>query len=341
MKKYFMPKINISYQAIIKRSWELTKKNKWLWVYGLALIIFGGSSGNGGGGGGGSSSQKTPKEAPADLPEKTSQVLGQTADFLQQIKDWAASVPVYIWVLIVLGILAVAVVYVAIAWMARSWAKSGLIIGLEMADKGETATLANTSSLALGKTKKMMVLGLISALMFFLLIVGVMIAMVTGVILAKISPLAYLIMIIAGLVFIILSFLMGVLSIYAERLVVLHYFSPWEAWKTGFYYSRMFFIPTVKMGCLNNLIGCGVGCLVIILLGILLGIPGAVIFIPIFKNGFVFTKLIWGIASMSIFLFLFAWAGFLIQAVFAVFKFGTWNLFFKQIYDFEQNNKSK
>src|SRR3989344_4515034 len=42
---------SVDYSRILKRSWQLSWKNKWLWVYGLILAIFGGSGGSGGGAG--------------------------------------------------------------------------------------------------------------------------------------------------------------------------------------------------------------------------------------------------------------------------------------------------
>ena len=50
---------SIDYSKIIQRSWEITKKNKWLWVVGIVIAAFGGGSGGSGGGGGSSSSTST------------------------------------------------------------------------------------------------------------------------------------------------------------------------------------------------------------------------------------------------------------------------------------------
>ena len=43
---------SIEYDKIISRSWQITKKNKWLWVVGIVIAAFGGGSGGSGGGGG-------------------------------------------------------------------------------------------------------------------------------------------------------------------------------------------------------------------------------------------------------------------------------------------------
>jgi len=330
-------KIEIKYKEIIKRSWDLTLKNKWLWVYGITLSIFSGRSGSGGGGsnGGGSSSKlpdKLPEDFPLKLPEKGSDVLGVASGVLDQAEGWFVSISILTWVLIGLGFLMAVIFFVLMAWVARSWAKSGLIYGMYWANKDKKVTLANTSPYALGKVKQMILLALMSFLMFILAFSLVAVLIGVSILLAEfVHAIFYLLLVLVMLLMIFLILVLAMLGIYAERLVVLKNYSPWEAWKKALKLSKKYLFPTIRMGCFNQLIGCGFGCVGMILLGALLAAPGAAIFLPMFKTGFSVGKVLGGVASMGVFLLLFIWGSYLLNAVLAVFKVGTWNLFFEKI----------
>src|SRR5688572_19088774 len=103
---------NIDYGKIIKRSWELTWKNKWLWVMGLVLAVFGGGAGSSGGGGSSSSNSSNinlPEASPSPIPgnlesfqHQTSNVLGEATDIL---KGWFMSISPGSWILLIVLIL--------------------------------------------------------------------------------------------------------------------------------------------------------------------------------------------------------------------------------------------
>ena len=129
---------SIDYSKIIQRSWEITKKNKWLWVVGIVIAAFGGGSGGSGGGGGSSSSTSTnfPSESPSPVPienikDKTSYVLGMATDSLQ---NWFSNFPTINWFVLGLIVFFVIIVGMVIIWILTSWAKGALIQGLDDAD---------------------------------------------------------------------------------------------------------------------------------------------------------------------------------------------------------------
>lgn len=76
---------NMDYAKIIKRSWELTWKNRWLWVMGLVLAAFGGGIGKGGSGGSRGSSTNIPNVSPSPSP-----VLREATNIF---KNWFENIP--------------------------------------------------------------------------------------------------------------------------------------------------------------------------------------------------------------------------------------------------------
>ncbi len=315
---------DITYKNIIKRSWNLTKKNKWLWVYGLALAIFGGGGSSFRGGSGGRL-DGVKNKVPQDLPDKE-QVLGAVSGSASQVKDWFFAKPVSLWVLLVLALIFIIVVFAVVFWVARSWAKAGLIYGMDRADKEEEVTLADTSPTAISYIKKLLLFAFFlgGSFLFFIIFF-----------IAQKLPIFYLFIIILVLAMIAVLVILALMGIYADRLIVLLNYEPWPAWKRSFTMVRQNFTSTIRMGCLNQLFGCAAGCLTLLLLGLLLFAPGAAIFVPIFKNGFTVGKFLTGALSMMVFLVVFVWAVYLTKAIFVVFNYGNWNLFFRQIIDSE------
>ncbi len=326
---------NIDYGKILKRSWELTKKYKWLWVYGLLLTASGG--GSGGGGGGGSSSIKNipknlPYEVPRDLPEKTSYVLGQTTSIL---KSWFTGIPASTWIFLGLMLLLIIVIWVIATWIMRSWATAGIIGGVEAANQNQDVTLISTSKNAVPKIKALIIYSLISLGIGMAALLGPMLIVGLGFLfLSVIPPVNFIWLVLSGLtaiLFIIIAmFLFTLTTIYAERLIVLHNLEPWPAWKKGFSLGKKEFLPTLIMGIIHQAIGCGVGCLSILVLVIIVGIPGIIILIPSFSGGFHFPG-IPAIIALLMFFVLAVSASQLINAIFTVFKYSNWNLFMKEV----------
>ncbi|HUV47303.1 MAG TPA: hypothetical protein VMW29_04160 [Candidatus Bathyarchaeia archaeon] len=336
--------IDVDYGKIVKRSWELTKRYKWLWVYGLVLAVFGGGGGLSGSTGGGQQTKETPfknlpEKLPNDLPEKTYQVLGQTTSLVQK---WFKGIDPSVWILLISGISLLLLFAVIVSWLIRSWAKGALIAGLEEADENRPVTLLNTSPQGVRAIKSLMIFGLISIAISLAIILTVILLIGSGFFLLKFSSLLKIIWIILGcitgfLTLIFLFMIFSLVNIYAERLIVLRNFSPWKAWKKSLNLSYHNFLPTFLMKIISSAIGCSVGCLSLVILLVIFGIPVAILAIPIFKNGFHFPGLL-TIVSLIVLLTFFIYLNFLMRGILVVFNFGIWNLFFKQVV-LEENNE--
>lgn len=333
--------MNIDYGKIIKRSWEVTWNNKWLWVMGLVLAVFGGagSSGGSGGGSGSSSASSTPRPSTTPGPvlnnvkDQTTNVLGQATNALM---GWFSNIPIQNWIFLMLIILAFIFFTTAVVWVISSWAKGALIFGFDEADAGKSVTLKSVSPKGISKIKDLIVFRLISTGLTLAMILGLGIIFGLGFLVKMALPVIGIIwLVLFGFVgilsFVIALILFVMLSVYAERLIVLKNYAPWNAWKKGLSLARTNVFPTISMGVINSAIGCGVGCFGILGLIVIFGIPAFLLIAPMFKNGFTFPSIgqIIGLIVLGI---LFFSLNTLIRGVFVVFNYGNWNLFFKEVF---------
>ncbi len=328
----------IDYGKITRRSWEITKANKWLWVFGLVIAVFGGGGSSGGssgssGGSSGSTFQKSvPVNPPQQLQEKATKVLGDATNIFL---EWAKTVPWTTWFFIGLGVLIVAIFSAVVVWVVRTWARGALIAGLDNADRGKTVSLLTESPKGIAKIKPLILFDLINAGILLGLIVA-SVALVGGgfLIFSFVSWLQILWIILTGILsvfaFIVAIVLLSLTTVFAERLIVFTETKPWPAWEKGFSLARHEFLATFLMGCINLGIGCAGGCLATLALLIVLGIPGFFIAMPMFTGGFHAPNAAQIIALLLLF-FIFLSANLLVRTILVVFNYGNWNLFFRQI----------
>ena len=318
----------IDFGSVIKRSKDLVFKNRWLWVYGLVVATLTGSGGSGFGNGFSTSDSKSGKIPPE--AQKMVQEVGKA------VTDWVATIPAHAWILFGIGLLILIVLGIIVQWVTISWAKGALIGGLEEADKGEIVTLQNTTHFGIKSLKKLIIFNIITSLISLGTIIALLVVYgLVSLVLSFIQPLMILWMVMSGLLgllgLIIFLVVLAMVAIYAERLVVLKDFSPWEAWKKCLAISRGNFLNTVLMGLLNSGIGCGVGCVTSLVITTVLAIPAVILAIPLFaKNvfwpsivGLIFLLLVWVTANS------------LVRAGLVVFNFSNWNQIFKKVYDKE------
>lgn len=143
--------------AIFKRAWEITWKHKGLWVLG----ILAGCSG------GGSQSSSSVSRIPEYQFEG-----GEFPRF----ERWAQSVPEETWVVIAIAIVCGLLLLALVFWVLAAIGNGGLIAGFQMAETGETLTLASAFQQGLTFFWKLLliqlIVGIASLLIFLPLIVG-------------------------------------------------------------------------------------------------------------------------------------------------------------------------
>lgn len=201
---------------------------------------------------------------------------------------------------------------------------------------GHGVNLKSVSPKGILKIKDLIIFKLISIGMMLSLVLGLLLIFDLGFLVKLAIPVLGIIWlvlfgVVGGLTFIIALALFTMLSVYAERLIILKNFSPWVAWKKGFSLGKGNFITTSVMGIINSAIGCTSGCLGLIILLLIFGIPGYMLIAPIFNGGFHFPGVGQGV-GIVILLLLFISINTLIRAIFIVFNYGNWNLLFKEIY---------
>lgn len=315
----------MDFSAIIRRSWELTRKNKWLWVYGLVIGTLAAS------GGGGNNFSSFSKSFSPNSDGTTTQAIDNFRNLWDLILQGLSRVPAWVWGALVLGVLALIILGLIIRWVALAWAKGALIGGLKDADREEKVTLESTTKHGLKSVKNLVIYGLLAAVISLgiILVLPVGIGLI-GVLLMFSRPLMVFWFIAAGTVgiitFIVLIIILAMINVYAERLIVFEGLSPWQAWKKGLSLSKGNFLNTALMGIVNSLLGCAIGCGASIVLMAILAIPGLALAWPFFSGNFPPASII----GLLILVLLGVYASFIIRAFIVVFTFSNWNLFFKQ-----------
>ena len=324
-------KIMPDYGAILSRSLELIKKNKWLFVWGMILAAFasGGSYSQSGNYTNPSSFESLPEGIPENLPEKTSLVLGT---YTTAITEWFQTVSPFTWVLLFFVVVAAVLFGWLVKLIITSWAKGGLIYGFEKGMKNEEATLRNTSPLGVKSIKNLIVLSIIMFFIFiglFLVVPGIWVLIYL--VFSQIEVLATLWVVVGVLGGVVLFFgsliILSMITVYAERLIVLKGMAPWEAWKKALTISKGSFLPTLVMGIINMVLGFGLGCISIVIALVILGIPGYLLVFPNIMAKNWPSPAVW--ISLAILLLIFILVSVLMKAFIIMFKYANWNQMFE------------
>jgi hypothetical protein len=323
---------SIDYGKIIHRSWALTRENKWLWVFGMVLALFGGSSSSGGSGGSGSSSNVSQSATPSASLQNPGKIINGLFGFVRQL---FSSVPQSTWMLLGIGILLSVLLAIIVTWILRDWASACLITGMDDADRGKIVNLKTISPRGLERTKYLIfsdiiVIGIIFGLLLaggLLIGIGLLVfmfspvlQMIWGVLTGIIALMAFIITVV-GLVF---------MTAFAQRLIVLKDLSAWPALKQTFSMLRKIVLPVLVMGFINSSIGCIAGCLGLIVILIALIIPGIIIALPVITHGIVALNAV-QVIGFILLIMIFIAANLLLKTILVVFNYGTWNLLFRQI----------
>lgn len=316
----------MDFSAIIRRSWELTWKNKWLWVYGLvigALTVSGGGNNFSSFSNGISSGEKS---------VATPQASADFQNIINMVTQGLVQVPPWVWVILVFGALALIIFGLVVRWVALGWAKGALIGGLRDADGGEKATLNSTTKHGLKSVKNLIIYGILAAVIALGTIIALLLIIgVVGLVFSSSRPLMIFWFVAAGSVGLlsttVIIIILAMVNVYAERLIVFEEFSPWQAWKKGLSLSKGNFLNTALMGVVNSLMGCAIGCGTTAAIMAVLAIPGVALAWPFFSGHYPIASII----GLLLLVLLGVYATFIIRAFMVVFTFSNWNLFFKQV----------
>jgi hypothetical protein len=142
--------------SIFRRTWEITWKYKGLWVLGILANCSGGGSQ-------GSSNVSRIPEYRMDGSE------------FPQFERWIENIPEETWITIGIAVIFVMLLLALIFWVLAAIGNGGLIAGFQMAETGETVTLASAFQKGLTYFWKLLVIQLILGLASFLVLAPVLV----------------------------------------------------------------------------------------------------------------------------------------------------------------------
>ena len=145
--------------TIFKRAWEITWKHKGLWVLGILANC------SGGGSQGSSNISRIPEYnvGGGEFP---------------QIERWLQSIPEETWVAIGIAVVCGLLLLALVFWVLAAIGNGGLIAGFQMAETGETVTLASAFQQGIRYFWKLLVIQLILGLASLVVFAPVIIGMV-------------------------------------------------------------------------------------------------------------------------------------------------------------------
>lgn len=330
--------ITPDYSKYIKTSFSIAKNNKWLWIF-AALV----------GSGGDVSfdwildmfkkeSGKTPQTQNLfDFSQNPINVLGATTD---AITDWLSHVPFIKWVLLVVLLILLVAIGIAAALLIRNWARAALIKSINKALDGKEVTLQNSSPYGFKYLKKMILLSLlIFALTLGLMVVIPLFWVGIFVVVQSVTVLKILWIVVGSLTFIVIMLILFALTtlvtIHAERLIVLKDYDVLDAFKTAFTASRKTMLPAVVTGIVNFVFRMVFAMLIAMAFAIFIGLPAYLCFKSTQSNPILAVTLGTATAmSFVIFIFLATIAA----SALNVFTYTNWNQLANDYYKLESEN---
>ncbi len=294
-----MPKIN--YLEILKNSWHLTWRNRFLWWFGFILAL--------GSGGFNFNFPLNANNGKFD-DDKFAQA---ASDFFSRYWEWVAAGAVLLFILVM--ILAV----------LKIISRAGLIKSVSEIIFGKAATFKKGFNEGKKYFWKLFFLGLLISLFFF------------GVMLALFSPVIFLIIlksyiwaaflgVLAILLIIVLGIIVSFVKEYSRLYLILTNLNIKNSLENGYLIFRKNIWPSVVFSLLLMAVGMIVGLAIlfsIIIVAMVFVMLGLVFYLLLKWVGVIIIAIPGALAIMAV--------GLAVQSVFAVFRQTAWVLFFQEI----------
>lgn len=244
---------------LYQKSWELIKKQKVLWIFGMAV------AGLGGGGGSNFNFDSNSfegfqkffnKQAPPPDTETPSniisQVLGTTATTSGTFwVELFSSVPTYLYVFLALEIIIFVIAIIIVSFISSTWSNASLIHSIQLQLTKNDTNIRESSEKAFPNIKSLIGLTLYLLLISFGVILSLIVLSVIGFVINKI--LGALLSIIAVIIGIIFLLLLTITGIWATRIVVLDQRRAWESIQKGYLLAKKKFWAALLLGIVNTI----------------------------------------------------------------------------------------
>jgi len=328
----------VDYSNIIRRSRQIVKNNKKLWIWGMILAAMS----SGGFNFSSFSNIGRPNKnwqdlfqnkntIPQELPQKINQVLGSTvSDPWKFISSFLSPIPISFWIILGLGILVAIIFGVTLRIFILNWATAGLMSQASLAEKGETISLEKGSIQGRNKWRKLFLSSLIlwggfTAASVFISLVSVLVLTLVPMVI----KIVFLIILVPLIILFIAAFLFIIIwSTFCQIIISLEDFTLGKSLSFSKKVAKKFFAEGLLMGLINSGIGCLLGCgtiLVIIIIGL---IVAAVIFLIFATNqvaGISLGVFLGGLFLCSLALIV------LVQGIIKAFMMTNWVLLYREI----------
>ncbi len=269
-----------SISDLYHRSWEIVKKHKVLWVFGMAVGVGMGSLNfNGNSRAWDRLTDKLLKEGPPSspaLPEAGTQVLGaaSSSPWGEMLSQLFAHVPVYFYVILGIELLALVLVATVVALVSKAWSEASLIQGIQAALHNHTVSIKDASANAFKSIKQLVLLAFIPGLLFWIASIGAIGLPIMGIILGPIllKVVSGLVLFIGVFVWIAAVILLTLTLIWAVRKVIMDD-KPWrDAFWESFRMAKRKFWSMLLLGLVNTILSLLIiGGPILILVGLVVG----------------------------------------------------------------------
>lgn len=321
-----------SISELYSKSWEIVKNNKVLWLFGMAAVGFSsGSSRTNISSDNFESIQKFFQNNDAGTTsEKLTQVLGaSTNTFAETLKNLFFAVPIWLYILLGLGIILLIVVNIVLGIVYQAWVDGALIAGVNAGAVNQKPTISQSSNHAFPAIKGLIWLSIVPSLVFFILVAIVFGVLIFGIILlpsfTKAIPIIIMILAVVGAI--VGWILLTLTQIWASRRVVLDRKPATESFYSSYRIVKKKFWHMLALAIVNTMLSL-VAMFIMVVPVIIIG--GVAVFSFIFSKPNI--SLIPILVGVGIVLFLLYTVGYtILSGILNSFKASVWTLAYNHI----------
>ena len=313
---------------LYSRAWQILKRNKVLWIFGIASTAIGFQSGHVSNPGSSSSTGTgTTNNILQNLPNSSFQ--GFSANpAIKQIEQIFTSVPVGLYIALAIGVALLFLLGIILNIVFKAWSQSALLKGIEDGIDSKPVSIQSSSMAALPTIKPLVWLNVVPSLILFLsggLVIGIL-AVFTAAAAGALKAVPIILIFLSAVTFLMAAIYLNLTKIWASRLVVLEKKTAVNSLALGYKTAKKKFWAMSLLALVNTILGVVITIIPVIFIAIF-GISG----IMAFQSNK--TLAIGLLIPAGLVLFLFILTSSIFGGILNAFKAIVWSLAFRQIKD--------